>query len=277
MINLALLGDKKLIAKFNRLKTGTQRKILRSATAKAARPQSKAAKKLAPRQSGALRRSIGTRTKTYAKVNTVMSISGVRKNNWREYQGKTRKPEFYLHLVERGTRGRRGLRFMERAAVTTRAESEKLFARQFAARLGNRGEEAMSNIAEDFKAFVTGSTAVNGVVSGRCHYNEVPQVSMRPHIWYQRQSHEYVGALDGDSGVREVRFDVECNSTSVSEAYDLADKVKDRLNFHSGSFGNATAQGVFVEDHDDDYIPKNNDADEGVHVAAMSVAIHYTT
>lgn len=135
----------------------------------------------------------------------------------------------------------------------------------------------MAGIGADLKTYVTASTSVNAVISGRMHQNSPPQDSSKPFIWYARSSENQGVTMDGNGDPRRVEFDVECISTSVSASESLADKVKDRLNGKQGTFGNSTVQGSFVSDHSDDYLPKGVGSDGGLHAATFNVLIWYTT
>ena len=136
-------------------------------------------------------------------------------------------------------------------------------------------------IAEDLREVLSAdgdiSALVGAGVSARIHFNVVPQKSDSPTIWFSRGGHEQPLTLDGVGGVKQERFDLECASTDPEQAIDLADKVTTLLHGKRGSFNNSTAQGVFVEDQDGNYLPKSNAADEGIHVEALNVMIWYTT
>ena len=133
------------------------------------------------------------------------------------------------------------------------------------------------SLATDVKAFMVADAAVNGVVSGRVHYNWIPQNSPRPHIWFQRSEREEALTMDNVGGLVRTTFDVECNSTSLSEAHDLADKVNDLFHGHSGPIVNTTSQLAQVDSQQEDYVPRNNDADETIHSASLRVSIWHVT
>lgn len=81
-----------------------QRRVLRSALAKAARPIGKDAKSVVPRGTGLLKKSIGVAIKTNAQ-GAVRAIIGPRRG-FREITaaGKVKSPSRYAHLVEFGFR-----------------------------------------------------------------------------------------------------------------------------------------------------------------------------
>lgn len=90
---------------FKILPSRLQKKVLRSAIAAGASPVSKAAKGFAPVETGALKRSIGIKTKTYSS-GTVIAVIGVRRGvkfQSVDRHGRKRIPMFYQHLVHGGT------------------------------------------------------------------------------------------------------------------------------------------------------------------------------
>lgn len=135
----------------------------------------------------------------------------------------------------------------------------------------------MTVFAEDLRTFIVGSTAVTALVSTRVHYNRIPQSSARPHIWFRVVSDTEERTMDRVGGLHEAYADVECVALSESSAQSIADAVKDRLDGYKGAAGNATVQGSWLRDKDDDYVPFSIESDEGAHVIAFSLHAFYTT
>jgi len=79
--------------------------------------------------------------------------------------------------------------------------------------------------------------------------------------------------MGGVGGLAMSRFDIEINSTSPSVAISLADKVRGRLHGYRGAMGATTVQMATVADQDDEYFVKSNDADSGIHTAAISLEL----
>jgi hypothetical protein len=84
-----------------------QRRVMREAVKPANSIAVKAAKRLCPTRLGLLKRSLGTKVKTYVAKGTVTGITGPRTNVTATVEGKTVKPAKYSHLVEKGTRPHR--------------------------------------------------------------------------------------------------------------------------------------------------------------------------
>src|SRR6185369_7962783 len=100
------LGE--VLGKLRSLRDSMQRRVLRTAVTKAARVAAKAAKAKAPKDSGLLKKSIGSKVVTYPATNTVVAIIGPRKGFKQQVTGKvsgqtrTEDPALIGHLLEFG-------------------------------------------------------------------------------------------------------------------------------------------------------------------------------
>lgn len=129
----------------------------------------------------------------------------------------------------------------------------------------------------NLRTLIVSSTAVTALVSTRCHYNHVPQASARPNIWFRIGSDTEERTLDAVGGLHEANGDIECVATSEGSAQAVADAVKTKLDGYKGAMGSLTAQGIWLRDKDDDYVPFSNESDDGLHVVAFSLQMFYTT
>lgn len=121
--------------------------------------------------------------------------------------------------------------------------------------------------------------AASTTLGGRVHQNVVPehQGNTFPRCWYGRASRVDDLDLDGTRGeLSESEYDVECISTNIDQAIAAADAIRTNLNGKRGTFGAMTVKGVFVEDQDDDYIPRGTGEDAGAHVSALRIRIFST-
>jgi HK97 gp10 family phage protein len=103
---IKVVGATELARKLDRLGAVAARRAVKPAVNGALTPINKAAKRNAPRVTGALRMSIGKRVKYFQRTGTIWGGVGARDDPkfWREGpDGKMRKPVFYSHLVELGT------------------------------------------------------------------------------------------------------------------------------------------------------------------------------
>lgn len=123
-------GEKELIANLRAMDRAARVKAIRPAVTAAAKPMEAAMRLHAPYRTGALKRSIDTKVKTYK--NAVVAIIGPR---WDQIEvqtyvksGKVKRvqPGRYAHLVESGTIRSKANPFAERAFMQSAAESQSI-------------------------------------------------------------------------------------------------------------------------------------------------------
>ena len=130
---------------------------------------------------------------------------------------------------------------------------------------------------EDLRTLIRGTTSVTGLVGTRVHYNQLPQESTFPHVWFRVASDDEPLTMDGVGGMHEADVDLECAGLTEASAQSVSDVVKARLHGYAGTMGNISAKGIFLSNKDDDYEPFSNQSDEGVHVIAHTVKVWYST
>jgi hypothetical protein len=140
----------------------------------------------------------------------------------------------------------------------------------------------MADIGENLRTAIVSSTAVLHVFADAAGANRVcqaiePEEPEHPRIWYGRSGSNEDVDLAGAGGLVEDTFDVEVISDDLDEAQDIAMVVKRFLNGKRGTFGGGSVQGIFVQDHNDDYIPRGISDESGLNVAALSVSIWYSS
>lgn len=140
----------------------------------------------------------------------------------------------------------------------------------------------MASIAEDFRTFALADATILAAVGTRVHQHRVPDEmragdqsrSTYPRIWYRKALHVDEPQLDGsDAQHTETTFDVEILTEDPDELDTLTDAVRTRFNGAVGTFGSRSVLGVFVDDHDEDYVPYGDGADDGTLIAALSVLV----
>lgn len=144
----------------------------------------------------------------------------------------------------------------------------------------------MASLGEDIRTVITGSTAVAAASTrwnagalarvGVVEQNTVREQAPDPRIWFQREREETDWYLDADEGLTESTWNIEVHSSIDSERFAIADAIKSVLDGQYGTFGSRTVQSCFVEDHDDDYVPRGVASEEGVYVAALLATIRCT-
>ena len=134
----------------------------------------------------------------------------------------------------------------------------------------------MATIAEDLRTFLLVDQDITALVDGRVHQAKMPEQSRYPAVWFARAGRNEPLDLDGTGGLTQHRFDLECLSTDLAQAEDLADATWSYLHGHRGTFGTRSVQGVFLSDQDEDYIPRGAAGDDGIHAVAIAAVIWST-
>jgi hypothetical protein len=129
----------------------------------------------------------------------------------------------------------------------------------------------------DIRNYLTSdTTGVYYYVASRVYQNHVPSVGTLPFVWFRRRGVEYLNCL-GETETKPWRefFDIECVSETMEEAEDVADAVRARLHCARGALGSTTTiyNWVDVRDQSDDYVPRNMQADEVLHVVSLDVEV----
>jgi hypothetical protein len=128
----------------------------------------------------------------------------------------------------------------------------------------------------DFRSYLLADTAITAITSVIC-LNWIPQDASKPFVWFQVMSSREEVGLDGEGGIIETVFAVECVSTSPSQVQSLAAAVRARCNGAQGLLVDAGTfvQGMFVEDASDDYIPKTQFEDAPISIVALEIQLFH--
>jgi len=126
-INAHVVGDERVFAALRRMEKIGERRAIPKILRKAARPVQSAIRKAAPVQSGALKRSIGTKVKRYRDGTGYYVIIGPRSGMAVEWNGQTRDPYTYGNIVEARTH------FMRTAFQQTRPQALNIIASELLA------------------------------------------------------------------------------------------------------------------------------------------------
>jgi len=140
----------------------------------------------------------------------------------------------------------------------------------------------MADIGENLRTVIIGSTAIRAVLTNYAQIGAVEQDTYRespplPRIWFSRSIQNAEVDLSGTAGLEESSWDIEVQDDEIGTAQNIAAVVKKYLNGKYGSFGTQTVQGVFVHDHDDQYVPRSISSEDGIYVAAMSADIWFAS
>jgi hypothetical protein len=125
----------------------------------------------------------------------------------------------------------------------------------------------------DLRTYVLADGTVSGITTSYFQ-NTVPEAADVPFIWCRRQRIERDETIGEARRTLAIWYDIECVSSDLDEAISLADAVRDRLEGTSGTMGSGTYAWVTVEDQFDDYVPRNEAADESLHVISLIVQVY---
>jgi HK97 gp10 family phage protein len=108
-VRFQLTGVGPLLQTLNRLRRGLRNRILRKALRRGSKPMVQAVRALAPTDTRELRRSIGTRSRTYRRGGVIVFVIGPRNRPSMQVpkggvKPRRYNPAYYAHLVELGTR-----------------------------------------------------------------------------------------------------------------------------------------------------------------------------
>ena len=132
----------------------------------------------------------------------------------------------------------------------------------------------MPDLTESLIAFID-AALTDAYPSADFHVGEIiPENVETDFVWLVQSGESTTGDLCDE--VDRVRYDVEIVTTEIEDCRAWAATIKTALrdadNFDAAWNGNA--QFATVEDHDDDYVPRNQDADEQLNVASLAVEMH---
>ena len=97
-VSLNMIDDKGVVFAMKTLRASVRRGVFRQSVRSALSPINKEAKRLVPKDSGALKSAIAIKVKTYAKTGAVVGMVGVIHN--KESKGKI--PNYYAQRIEYG-------------------------------------------------------------------------------------------------------------------------------------------------------------------------------
>ena len=130
----------------------------------------------------------------------------------------------------------------------------------------------MPSLGEDIRTWILADASIAAVVGTRVEQNKLSQGKEGLAIWYGRATTENADTIDAAVGTVPFSqtFDLECIGPDIDAVLDLAELVK-ALNYTRGSIGSGTVQGVFIDDHQDDYVSRAIGSDDGRHIAALTL------
>lgn len=135
----------------------------------------------------------------------------------------------------------------------------------------------MSDITEAVTAYLKTSADLTNYHIGE----DVPHEVDYPYVWLMRSGEILSEELCHPPSIEAVTIDVEIVSDDIDEARTVTADLKQFLAIaaiHSISYTNEagdtqTIHAFTVEDHDDNYLPRNLDQDQRLHIGALNITI----
>lgn len=136
----------------------------------------------------------------------------------------------------------------------------------------------MSQLAKDLRSFLILDVSISGLVSSRVHQDHVPDDKALPYIWFAQAEVEFSDELAPAAGLAPFAryFDFECYDSDANNARTLAEAVRNRLAFYRGYLDAAltrAVQGIFVEEHEEGYLPRGHNGDVGLYAATLRARV----
>ena len=118
----------------------------------------------------------------------------------------------------------------------------------------------MKDIRPALRMFLLGDPIVSGLVGGiRIHHQRLPQDQVEPSVVYHKVTETGDYHLAGDSGLGQLRMQVDAWAQTAGAATELANAVYDRLSGARGDFESdsdfVSIRGAFVTAGRDDFDP----------------------
>ena len=110
----------------------------------------------------------------------------------------------------------------------------------------------MADLDANLRTFLLADSPVSAVTTN-VHVNSVPDNKTKPYIWLQLDDESQPLYLGGTTGLIQAFYDCEATSLTLSQAKDLAAKIKTALHGYTGSFGDQNVAYVDVTSRDDTY------------------------
>lgn len=128
------------------------------------------------------------------------------------------------------------------------------------------------DVPKELRTALLAEQDITDQVGSRVHYQELPQSSDYPHVWFTRTSRERDRGLSGDAEMTVERFSLEVVSDHDAEI--ILDSIVSTMEAFEGECGDYFVQLVEVEDADDDYIFQSVGEGEPDYLHAVDIAVY---
>lgn len=131
----------------------------------------------------------------------------------------------------------------------------------------------MADVCSDLIAKLGTVSGVTGYVDDRLYAGKVPAGVELPFVWMQRRGIEKSGALETEDDPLFESVVIECVSDNSTEAVALSEVVRSALDGIRGLIGASAYSFVEVNNVREDYVPRNIDAEEFLHISSLDVEV----
>lgn len=132
------------------------------------------------------------------------------------------------------------------------------------------------DLVTELKADATIAAITNVVAVGLVPVNADGEPLVNHYIWISQFDEEDLLDMDaGPSGATAFRFDLECVSSSISRAKQMAQAVKRLIQGYNAyaTFGDGVLIAGYIESKDDDYVPVNRFDEANLTVVALGLKL----
>lgn len=131
---------------------------------------------------------------------------------------------------------------------------------------------AWFDIPKAIRARLLADETLSPLVLTRVHYQELPQSSDLPHVWFTRNGRQKTDLIDGTEEMTIERFSFEVVSDRDAES--VVDALVASLESFEGIVAGRDVQLVEVDDANDDYIFQSVGEGEPDYLHALQVAVY---
>ncbi|MFO0939828.1 MAG: DUF3168 domain-containing protein [Pirellulales bacterium] len=128
------------------------------------------------------------------------------------------------------------------------------------------------DVPKGIRAMLAADTALAALVKNRIHYQELPQGSELPHIWFTRTGRQQDNLLDASEEMTVETYSFEIVGDSDCEA--IVDRLIVLLGQFGGQVGSQDVQLVDISDADDNYVFKSVGEGEPDYLHAIQIEVY---
>ena len=131
----------------------------------------------------------------------------------------------------------------------------------------------MAHILEELRTYLDADSGVDATTSS-IYVNHVPETKSTPYIFIQQFGRAADRTIDGSIGPTTYFITLDCVSTSLNTAKDLADACITALDGKSVTMGSTSVAFCWASDVEDDYDKRQTHGDKSnFHIASIEIEL----